>query len=284
MAAAEICDAEVSGHTPGSMQLSFHPRAIRSGNFRFSIGTAGSCTLVLQTVLPALWYADASSTVEISGGTHNSCAPPADFLIRSWLPVMEQMQLLAEIELTRHGFYPAGGGVLHASITPNRGRIEGVTFHEPEELCGIRAIAIVAGVARRVAERELQRLGELIEDLQQEIRVLPDAHGPGNALLLELIYRDHTELFSTFGEKGIPARTVADRLFDQVKSHRDSGAAISEHLSDQLVLPMALAGEGSFTTDHVSAHLATNMEVIEKFLPVEFKSQAYGQGVRIYLD
>src|SRR4051794_17896937 len=59
-AAAKISDATVTGAAPGSMQISFRPQEIRGGDYQFAIGTAGSTTLVLQTLLPALWQATAS--------------------------------------------------------------------------------------------------------------------------------------------------------------------------------------------------------------------------------
>nr|WP_259343521.1 RNA 3'-terminal phosphate cyclase [Salmonella enterica] len=73
-AATEICGAQVNGDELGSQQLRFTPGPIRGGEYRFAIGSAGSCMLVLQTVLPALWFADGSSRVEVHGGTHNQAA------------------------------------------------------------------------------------------------------------------------------------------------------------------------------------------------------------------
>ncbi len=78
-AAAEICAAEVEGAELGSRELAFRPGAIRAGDYAFAIGSAGSCSLVLQTLLPALLAANGESRVRISGGTHNPLAPPADF-------------------------------------------------------------------------------------------------------------------------------------------------------------------------------------------------------------
>ena len=117
-AASEICSAEVQGAEPGSSTLRFIPNRIKGGNYLFAIGTAGSCTLVLQTILPALWFADEPSTVVITGGTHNPAAPPADFLIRAWLPLMHRMGVKMTLDLIRHGFYPAGGGEIHATVDP----------------------------------------------------------------------------------------------------------------------------------------------------------------------
>ena len=272
-AAAQICGAQVQGAAPGSLALSFVPGKIRGDDYRFAIGTAGSCTLVLQTLLPALWFAAAPSTLRISGGTHNPAAPPLDFLSRSWLPLLLRMGVEMKIELLRHGFYPAGGGELYASVRPVPA-LQSLELLERGELRAARATAIVAGVSVEVARRELSelqlQLGGVLGELQQEIRALSSREGPGNALLVELQYREITELFTAFGEKGLPAEVVASRAAKLARHFHGSTAAVDEHLADQLVLPLALAGAGAFTTVNVSSHLQTNVEVIGKFLPVEF--------------
>ena len=290
-AAAEICGAQVQGADPGSLALEFTPGTIRGGDYRYAIGTAGSCTLVLQTVLPALWFADAPSTVAVSGGTHNAAAPPADFLQRAWLPLMQRMGLNMELELLRHGFYPAGGGELLARVQATQALLP---LHLPERgaLLQAHATAIVAGVSGDVAKRELDTLnealaGELGEEggeMRGEIRGLSSREGPGNALLLELQYAGATELFTAFGEKGLPAPVVAERLVAEVQGFHRSGAAVGEHLADQLLLPMALAGGGSFSSSHLSSHLQTNIAVIQKFLPVEFSVAPEGSAHRIALS
>ena len=273
-AAAQICGAQVEGAEPGSLALSFVPGKIRGGDYSFAIGTAGSCTLVLQTVLPALWFADAPSTVMVSGGTHNSAAPPADFLQRVWLPLMQRMGVSMELELLRHGFYPAGGGELRARVQPVAA-LRPLELLARGELQGVRASAIVAGVPGEVAKRELAELNVAlsgaVDGVQEEIRALSSREGPGNALLLELEYGSHSALFTAFGEKGLPAELVAKRLAKEVRHFLGCNGAADEHLADQLLLPLALAGEGAFTAVCLSSHLHTNLAVISKFLPVEFE-------------
>jgi RNA 3'-terminal phosphate cyclase (ATP) len=270
MAAAEICQAQVSGAEPGSQTLDFSPGTIRGGDYRFAIGTAGSCTLVLQTVLPALWFADSASTLVVAGGTHNPAAPPADFLIRSWLPLMHRMGVRTELELLRHGFYPAGGGEIRAQVRP-------IAALQPMDLrtrgtrVAARATAIVAGVPLDVAKRELAQLRPHLGDIEQEIRTLSSREGPGNVLMVELRYPDVTEIFTGFGERGVSAERVADQAGKAARLFQDSPAAVAEHLADQLLLPMALARAGSFVATALSSHLQTNREVIEKFLDVEFQ-------------
>ena len=117
-AAAEICRATVEGAELGSQRLLFRPGTVRGGDYRFAIGSAGSCTLVLQTVLPALWFADGPSRVEVSGGTDNPSAPPADFIRRVLEPLLAKMGIHQQTTLLRHGFYPAGGGVVATEVSP----------------------------------------------------------------------------------------------------------------------------------------------------------------------
>jgi RNA 3'-terminal phosphate cyclase (ATP) len=281
-AATEISDARVEGTTPGSQTLVFAPQAIRGGDYRFAIGTAGSCTLVLQTVLPALWYADAPSTLTVSGGTHNPFAPPADFLIRAWLPQMRRMGAVTAIELLRHGFYPAGGGEVRASVAPSRlARLELV---ERGALRAMRADAIVAAVPGNVARRELEVVARAFSGIDTQIRELPQREGPGNALLVEIAHEHMTELFTAFGERGLSAETVANRVVKEARTWLASGAAVGEHLADQLALPIALAGGGRFITCTQSSHLATNLAVIERFLPVRSRVESVAGGWMVTIE
>lgn len=269
-AAREICGAVVSGAELGSQSLSFQPGKIRGGDYRFAIGTAGSCTLVLQTVLPALWFADAESRVQVSGGTHNSAAPPADFLIHSWLPVIRGMGVDMDVELLRHGFYPAGGGEIKVAVRP-LAEWRTLDLRVRGALREMRAIGVVAGLTADIAQRELERVAAQLGTVERELRVLPSAQGPGNVLLIKLEYEQLTEVFTGFGEKGVAAERVADQVARSARLFHQGKAAVGEHLADQLLIPMALAGRGCFTASCLSPHLKSNVEVIESFLDVRFQ-------------
>ncbi|MFT3735009.1 MAG: RNA 3'-terminal phosphate cyclase [Rhodocyclaceae bacterium] len=282
-AAAEICGAVVEGAHAGSLSLTFTPGKIRGGEYRYAIGTAGSCTLVLQTVLPALWFADAPSTVHVSGGTHNPAAPPADFLIGAWLPLMRRMGVTMELELLRHGFYPAGGGEVLARVQP-LAKLQALALDARGDFVSAQATAVIAGVPGDVAKRELDVLQQELGLTDLQIRGLPGNQGPGNALLVTLHYAAVSEVFMALGEKGLPAVRVAGMLAREVMAYRDGSGAVAEHLADQLLLPMALAGAGSFTTTSLSSHLRTNAEVIAKFLPVEIDMQTEAAGHRISIS
>lgn len=278
-AAAQACGAEVSsadasgagmdGAALGARELVFRPGPIRAGEYRFAIGSAGSSMLVLQTLVPALLFADGPSSVAVSGGTHNPMAPPAEFLQRAYGRAMAMMGAQIDIALHRHGFYPAGGGEVAAAVQPCAA-LRRLDLTAPGARTGAYAESIVAGVPEGVARRELDCVGAAMgwTETQLHARTLPNNHGPGNVLLLTLESEHVTEVFASFGEKSIPAESVARQAVNAARRYIVSGAAVGEHLADQLMLPMALAGGGSFTVDRVSQHARTNADVIACFLPV----------------
>ncbi len=273
-ASGRICGADTSQAEAGAQTLTFVPGPIKGGDYAFAIGTAGSCTLVLQTLLPALLFADAPSTVKVSGGTHNSMAPPVHFLQRAYGRVLQQMGAEVDIALKRFGFYPAGGGEVVATIAPCA-QLRPVDLTARGERRDGYAESFVAGVPANIAERELSVIGAGMGWGEQQLRhcALPGEQGPGNALLVTLENEHVTEVFVGFGEKAVRAETVARHVLDEVREYIASGAAVGEHLADQLMVPMALAGGGSFTATRLSQHALTNATVIARFLPVAFDLQ-----------
>jgi RNA 3'-terminal phosphate cyclase (ATP) len=269
-AAAEVCGADISQVQVGAQTLEFKPGRIRGGNYTFAIGTAGSSMLVLQTLLPALLYADKPSTVTVSGGTHNPKAPPAEFLQRAYGRAMADMGAQIDIRLERHGFYPAGGGIVSATVQPCA-QLRQIALLAPGARRAGYAESFIAAVPYVVAQRELDTVGKAMGWSGEQLRPrqLPDKHGPGNALLITLDSEHVTEVFAAFGEKSVPAETVAKQAVQDARFYMASGAAVSEHLADQLMLPMALAGGGKFTVDRVSLHARTNADVIAHFLPAD---------------
>src|SRR5215475_1668664 len=166
-AAAEISAAKVEGAALGSSGLSFVPAAVRNGKFSFAIGTAGSATLVLQTVLPALLTAAGPSTLTLEGGTHNPAAPPFDFLAKSFLPLINRMGPSVNAELEAYGFYPAGGGRFRVTVNPAP-RFNPIEVMESGKVKRIQARAIVANLAPSIASRELKVL-------ERRLSLTPDA-------------------------------------------------------------------------------------------------------------
>ena len=285
-AATEISGAATDGALIGSGELVFRPGAVRAGDYRFAVGTAGSTTLVLQTILPALALADAPSRVVIEGGTHNPFSPSFDFLARTFLPVFNRAGPTAAARLCRAGFYPAGGGSIEVDITP-AARFIPVELLSRGEEGGRRAVAHVAGVPASVAERAFAQVDKRLRWGRAACEIVehPDKPGQGFVLTGEVASGAHTEVFTGFGERGIRAEAVADQMVDQVRTYLSSGHPVGEHMTDQILLLLALAGGGAFRCAGLSPHAQTNMRVIESFLPVHFRViPLEGGGVEVVLD
>ena len=247
------------------------PGKIRSGEFRFAIGTAGSGTLVLQTILPALITAAGPSRIEIEGGTHNPAAPPFDFLQRSFFPLIERMGPKVKLELERYGFYPAGGGRFVVEITPVHA-LKAIELEERGEITTKLATALVANLPYHIARRELETVGKLLNWDAEALRCedTKNSVSPGNLVMVETGSPTVTQIFTAFGKLGVSAEDVAKDAAEQARTYMHSTAAVDEHLADQLLLPLALAGGGSFSAVNLNTHAKTNMEVIRQFLPVSF--------------
>jgi len=270
-AAQRIGGAEVRGAEINSQQLTFVPQDVAPGDYQFSIGTAGSTTLVLQTVLPVLMLGSKPSTLVLEGGTHNPAAPPYDFIERVYVPLMNRLGAQIRTELLAPGFFPAGGGKLKVVIEPPS-ELRRLELTERGEIRRRSARALVANLPRGIAERELavveRRLGWEAANLNAQ---MVSSHGPGNILMVEVECENVTEVFTGFGERAVRAEVVAERAVNETRRYLAANVAVGEHLADQLLVPMALTKGGAFTTLPLSRHARTNIDTIGKFMPVEIR-------------
>jgi RNA 3'-terminal phosphate cyclase (ATP) len=259
----------VHGAELGATSLRFEPGRVSAGTYHFATGSAGSATLVLQTVLPALWRAQGPSQLRLEGGTHNPLAPSADFIAQSYLPALGRMGVQASMQLLQHGLHPAGGGVMEVQVQPCAA-LQPPSLEVRAPLQAIEAQVLMSGLSSGIGLRELQVLAETlgVDPHPRNVQSIRPALGPGNVALVRVRHGDHVEVFSGHGERSVSAEQVGARLAGQVKQYLDGTGAVGEYLSDQLLLPMALAGGGAFTTHVLSDHLVCNARLIAKFLPV----------------
>lgn len=270
-AAQQVSNADVTGDEIGNRDLAFAPQGIYSGKYRFSVGSAGSASLVLQTVLYPLLHADSESHVSIEGGTHNAWAPPLDFVQHAFLPLLKRMGAEVQHSAERLGFYPAGGGLTHTRIAPWR-------EHKPLKLLErsrreLRAVAYVANLPEEIGRKELEIVSRKLGFSRDRCTLrLVESAGPGNALCVLIESAEVTEVVTSFGSRGTHRKDVANRAVKEAQSRLASFAPVGEHLADQLLLPMALCAGGTFRTDPLSAHTTTNISTIRQFLPVTIEA------------
>jgi RNA 3'-terminal phosphate cyclase (ATP) len=264
--AARICEAQVSGLFPGSTELSFTPVEIKGGKYEIDIGTAGSITLLLQCLMPALPFAKEKVELTIRGGTDVAWSPTIDYLQQVTLKALEQLGYAGRTVLNEHGYYPKGGGEVSAIFEPCR--LQGFHFlKEEEEIRGIsHASNLPAHVPLRQAEGARIRLLEAGYPSQIETKFLK-AFSTGSGITLWAGYHGGSAL----GERGLPAEKVGEYAAEEIIPEIRTEASVDIHLADQLIPYMALAGDSSYTVRELSLHTKTNIWAVEQFLDVKFR-------------
>lgn len=265
-AAVKIGNGRVEGNFAGSKAFRFEPGRIDQGDYSFAVGTAGSACLVLQTILPALITGEKRSEIVIEGGTHNPFAPPFDFLKKGFFPILEKMGVKIDAEIEKPGFYPAGGGKFSIGIDPVS-KLKRIDLSDRGGLVEKRAFAMVSNIPENIGKRELKVVRGKI-GVEGELIIVTNSPGPGNTISIETEYENITEVFTGFGEKGVSAEKVASNACKLALTHMASKACTGRFLADQILVPMAIAGGGKFTTIKPSLHTITNIEIIKKFLDI----------------
>lgn len=285
-AAATVCDADVVGAELKSSHIQFTPNSIKPGNYQFPIGTAGSTSLVAQTVLPALLTCESSSEIVVEGGTHNKMAPPFDFLKHTYLAQLNRMGPKVTADLLSYGFYPKGGGKIRLQITPPTDwkglNLTSQSTPQPS------VSAVVSGLPEHIGERECNTICRKANWPLKNSLVVVDRRpkGKGNAVFIHLTSDQLTEVFSGIGEIGVRAEQVASRVLREAREYLKSESVVGPHLADQLMLPAAIAAthgqSSSYRTMPLTQHSRTHMEIIGMFLDISIQvTEATGSCVEV---
>lgn len=287
-AAAQISGARVAGATLGSQTLNFEPGDVKGGNYAFDIGTAGSVSLLLQTICLPLSFAAGPSWLTLAGGTHVPWSPCVHYLQWQWLPYLSEIGYHVECSLERAGFYPRGGGLLRVDIVPSR-QLAPLSLTDRGRLLRIRGLSAVGRLDRSIAERQRNRAAERLHDLgvplEIEVSEVP-AGSPGTFVVLQAEFEGGRCCAFALGALHKPAERVADEAVDQLRADIDAGGAIDAWLADQLLLPLAFIPERStFSVCRISQHLRTNAELLGRFLPVTVEIEGEtGQPGRVVIE
>jgi len=272
-AAKIITDARVTGDTVGSMELSFWPGGAKSGKYRFDIGTAGSVSLVLQTIIPPLIFSNASETaVTLTGGTHVPYSPCYHYLEKVFVPALRLLGIDLEISIDAYGFYPKGGGKIRAVIYPGA-EIKPLKAEHRGDLLKLSGLSGVGNLPVSIAERQKEALLKTLSPALKKIKCSVDIElldaatiGQGTfAFLLSESVRSSAG-FTSLGAKGKKAEAIGQEAGEEFLAYHSTGAALDPHLADQIILYLAICkNESIFSTSLVTEHLLTNLWVIGLF-------------------
>lgn len=276
-ALARVCGAEVKGASIGSSRVDFAPGApAQAGKYVFDIstlagqGSAGAVTLLLQTLLWPLLFAEGESHLTLRGGTHVAWSPPADYIRDVLLPTLAPLGVDVACELTAWGFYPVGGGELQVTIQPVTKPLHPLELTERGQLLKVTGAGVAAELPAHIAQRISSRATNVLRQTHLPSTITPErvrSSGPGAGIFLTAEYAGGRAGFSALGKQGKPSDAVADEACEALLTHHIDGAPVDPHLADQILLPLALAkGKSSFRTSQITRHLLTNADVIRAFI------------------
>ncbi|MGB2696908.1 MAG: RNA 3'-terminal phosphate cyclase [Candidatus Zixiibacteriota bacterium] len=291
-ACKEITDAEVEGNNLQSILLRFSPKNIKGGDFLFDVarikGSAGSVSLVLQSILLPLLLAEKSTEVEIKGGTHVSWSPAFTYLQQVFLPTIKKIGCKVEGEIKKWGWYPKGGGKVSFSINTVE-KLLPLNLLERGKLLKLSGVSAVSNLPIHIAKRQRDQAYKVLREkkFSPEIELVEaPSIGKGTFFFILAEFEHSLAGFSSLGAIGKRAETVADEACQEFLEFMQIDAALEKYLADQLIPYLSLTGEkSSFTVSSVSQHLLTNIWVVKNFLPVRIEVEGKeGEKGKIFID
>lgn len=284
-AVAALCGAAAEGLTLRSRSLVFKPGQPRGGEYQFDVGTAGGVTLVLQALLPVLLAGQVTARVRVRGGTDVDRAPPVDYLDAVLLPLLARLGARVRMRLLRRGYFPRGGGEIELGVAAHS--VRAVSFQAEGEAATIRGLSHVAGLPERVAARMTQAAYEPLAaagmsvDIETRVLTADAADGSGGAIVCWAERGNSILGAARVAKRGVRAEALGAAVGESLAADLAAGVALDTHAADQLLVYLALAGGGRFTTRRLTPHARTAMWLIGQFLPIQFDVQEADDRVTV---
>lgn len=280
----EFCDAVVHGLEEGSTDLQFTPKKLEVNSGKIDIGTAGSVTLLLQTLFPILIFAKKPVSLEIIGGTEVKWSPTVQYYKNVTIPLINKLGAKLELEVIKHGYYPKGGGKIRIISKPvrklrswncqNRGEIKSIYV---ESVCG----DLPKSIAKRQAESALRLLQYHFPKTKSSIIYKnTNTLSKGSSCTCYAVCENSILGSSYLGERGLKAEIVGREAGEELVKSLERGACLDKYMADQILPFLALAnGKSTVLVEGATDHVVTNVKVIEKMLPVKF--QVKGKAISV---
>jgi RNA 3'-terminal phosphate cyclase (ATP) len=276
LALAGICGAKTAGICPGSSEITFEPGRIKGGSYRVDIGTAGSITLLVQCLLPAMIRADGPITLKVTGGTDVRWSPTIDYFKSVFLPALREFGARVKVEGSRRGYYPRGGGSVVLNVIP--GSLKPAHL-KPQEVGIVEGISHCSNLPEHVARRQAESATAALKDAGHKCEVAMEVlreTSTGSGITLWTGHKGGSAL----GERGIRAEDVGKAAAREILAELSSPAAVDLRLADQLIPYLALIG-GSYTVRQISKHASTNIWTARQFLNTKLEIKDEGGVLRL---
>ena len=278
LTAAKLCNAELEGAKADSRELWFRPKEIRGGKIEAEIGTAGSISMLLMTVLPICAYAENTVHLHISkGGTDVSHSPSINYMKFVLLPTLQRMGLKAVLTVHKYGYYPKGNGEVTVTTQPCK-HLTALTIEAFGNVKSIKGISVCTFLAdRKVAERQAKAANEYLGErgYNADIQVVNDYSNSlqkGSSIVL-WAESDAGAILGAdaVGELRKTSETVGAEAAEKLYSEIIAKPTVDIHLADMLLPYIAMAqGKSTYLTRTLSEHLSTNIALAERILKVKF--------------
>lgn len=269
----ELTGSIAEGKSISSTEIKFMPKNEFKRKITINIGTAGSVTLLLQSLMVLLPFLENKTTVGVYGGTDIPWSPQIDYLREITVPTLEKMGYSVRINKITRGYYPEGGGYVEIEVKPVK-KLKSIQIDKSEKLSKIEGISFSTNLPDNVVERQKKSARGIIsrEGITPNIKLQVEKDSSqriGSGIFL--FSKDKRSIIGdgALGARGKRAEEVGEEAAQTfLEKYR---AGFDHHLSDQIVPYMALAeGESRILTRNTS-HLETNISILEMFFDLEFK-------------
>lgn len=283
-----LCNAGIENCSIGSGNIRFTPAEMKGGSVRIDVSTAGSTTLVLQAVVPAVSLAGSSAQLELIGGTDVRWSPTADYVKHVLQPAYRLLGVSFDFYVQKRGYYPVGGGIVKASIEPCS-KPSGLDITSARRL-EPKIVSVCSMLPKHVAERQI---ASALAKLEKEgvkcnsySLSMEQSQSPGSSILVYSV-SDYGPFIGgdAIGERGKRAEDVGAEAAERFLQTYMSGASIDPNLADMLVLPLSLVrGRSRFVVNKVSQHLSTNLFVAGSLVDCKYDIAGFDNNYMVTIE
>jgi RNA 3'-terminal phosphate cyclase (ATP) len=303
----DICQGSLTNDYVRSKEIIISPGRVRPGKFHADPGTAGSITMMVQASIFPLVFAGGESCLDLHGGTDVPYSPPLDFLEHVLVPSLEKMGAPVSVECIQRGFLPHGGGHLRVKVPAFTGPLQPIDLSERGEV--VKADVCLYSTSPMVFQSQVDdavrsAVAHLAPTVHINSRVAPILND--EAVMHWVNIMVETSTGARFHSSSVPRAFSGTCAYDDdmpsqmvqmfslasreacqiLDCQLASGAAVDEHLLDQLILPASLGqGTSRLLAAKPSLHAQTALYIAKMLVPgVQVRETSHGELTLIEID